>query len=271
MASQPCTSLHDLLSNTLILSIICPLIPFTSLLALSATSSSIRDLFLSNPLVFRRLDLSDLKSQTTTIPNKGKLNTGFRMSFNGYLDALLRRDILCHVLILILDGLSVTHDQLQAILCTYSCRIRILSLREVHFNLAGFRNLIRYLTQTSRLQEPFALKGIYLYGPKSNSSETLSHAESSPLVHAIAGVTSSPGAMLGAPMPASSTSEAHLSKGWVCFSSSRKPSLPPDAECVEGLRFLVSIAQFKPATNLRLHKLIMVVCCSWPGGVPNAP
>ena len=51
-------SLYDILSNPLILLLICPSLPLHSILALTATSKAISSLLLGTPQVFRRLDLS---------------------------------------------------------------------------------------------------------------------------------------------------------------------------------------------------------------------
>jgi len=55
-------SLLQLLSNTLVLHQTAPYIPFSSLLALGATSKSFKNLIYNTPLVFRYLDITNIKS-----------------------------------------------------------------------------------------------------------------------------------------------------------------------------------------------------------------
>ena len=81
--------LLPLLSNSLVLSHIAPYLPINSILRLAATSRAFRYLIYGNPQVFRRLDLSRLKTVRFAI---GAIDHGGETWRNEQVDENLTED-----------------------------------------------------------------------------------------------------------------------------------------------------------------------------------
>jgi hypothetical protein len=83
------SSLLHLLSTTLVLYQTIPYIPVSSLLALGATSKGFRDLIYTTPNLFKRLDLSEVKSAQSTI---GSIDQGGEVWRSVQLDEHITED-----------------------------------------------------------------------------------------------------------------------------------------------------------------------------------
>lgn len=86
---QPSVNLLQLLSNPLILYHTIPLLSVSSLLALGASSKSLRDLIYSTPNVFRHLDLTQVKSARSEL---GSIDHGGEVWMNAQNDEHLTED-----------------------------------------------------------------------------------------------------------------------------------------------------------------------------------
>ena len=206
------TSLIELLSTTLVLRHISPLLSINSLLALTGTSKTLRTLIHDSPDTFRYLDLSNIKGASTSfdpIDSGGNIWRSQRMDeavteddfYSGPLRAvfsnLKRRDVLRSVSTLILDGLSVTADLVRELICDEPYNIRLLSIREVkNINERKLMQVLRYATRLGRPKGSPRLQGLYFFGPM--DSKLLGAApETKSMTPASEGVTSSAGAQLG--------------------------------------------------------------------------
>lgn len=85
----------------------------------------------------------------------------------GIFSALRRRNFLCDVTTLILDGLSVTAELVHDIISDPSFSVRILSLRGVkNLNEPKLRAALRMAVRPSRPDGSPRLRGLYIFGPK---------------------------------------------------------------------------------------------------------
>ncbi|KAI9866950.1 MAG: hypothetical protein M1813_000348 [Trichoglossum hirsutum] len=173
------TTLLDLLSNTLILHRTAPYLSISALSSLAATSTAFQNLVYNTPLVFRHLDLADLASTAgpltrlggtqwtaprgRTITKEGVYPTPLRVILNKLHQINLLRDIQT----LILDGLSVTAELVQEIICDESYNVRILSIREVKdLDERKLMQVLNYAVRPSRAPDTPKLKGLYIFGPR---------------------------------------------------------------------------------------------------------
>ncbi|KAH0564826.1 hypothetical protein GP486_001786 [Trichoglossum hirsutum] len=173
------TTLLDLLSNTLILHRTSPYLSISALSSLAATSTAFQNLVYNTPLVFRHLDLTDLAStagpparlggtQWSTprgcaITKEGVYPTPLRAIFSRFYQVNLLKDIQT----LILDGLSVTAELVQEIICDASYNVRILSIREVKdLDERKLMQVLNYAVRPSRAPDTPKLKGLYIFGPR---------------------------------------------------------------------------------------------------------
>lgn len=218
-AATPLT-LHDLLSNSLLLRQVAPYLPTASIFALSFTSKAFNALVFHSPDVFRYLDLSSV--QSAVIPNKAPLDCGgnnwraermdealtedefYSGPLLGIFSKLAHKSILHHVHTLVLDGLSVPADLVREIVAEDRFSVRILSIREAeHLNERKLQQVLRYAVRPTRPAGTPRLKGLYIFGAKDPGPATepvsrkkKQHQRSPPRTPA--GVMSTLGAQIGA-------------------------------------------------------------------------
>ena len=217
------TSLYDLLSNSLILLSICPLLSLPSILALTATSKAISSLLWETPQVFKRLDLSTrvVRHQNSEGYNAAK-SSAYNMNANyaffwyavsNCFDRLARKTKLQGISMMILDGLPVTQLVLDAI--TESLNVRLLSIRGIT-NLSHWMVQNHLLSLVSPSHSDLKLKGLYYFGPTDDPPIHRATAGGILPASANTGMMSTPGAQLGARAPMPSKRSASLSEkiGW---------------------------------------------------------
>lgn len=216
-------SLYDLLSNSIVLLSICPLLPLSSILALTGTSRAISDLIWKTPLVFKRIDLS---TRTIRHQNPEAYDVARTKSYNenanyvsNCFDRLGRKTRLQSISIMILDGLPVTEAVLSVII--KSLNVRLLSIRGITNSWDSsmrnvFNNLLRPILSSRRSHSYPKLKGLYCFGPADSSPTSHAAAGSLPPAFANTGMMSTPGAQLGAraPMPNEKSTSFSGNVGW---------------------------------------------------------
>ncbi|CAN8098014.1 unnamed protein product [Discula destructiva] len=175
-------TLGSLLANPLLLCHIVDYLPISALLSLAATSNQFRNLLYKTPRVFRRLDLTTVKSaqlHIEPIDQGGQIWRNAQLDENvteddfyagplrGIFSALRRRDLLHDVTTLILDGLSVTAELVHDIISDPSFSVRILSLREVrNLNEPKLRAALQMAVRPSRPDGTPRLQGLYIFGAR---------------------------------------------------------------------------------------------------------
>ena len=206
------TSLYDILSNSLILLEICPLLPLTAILALTCTSKSLYELFSATPQVYRRVDLSLIRYRRGKPPREVEVRLMYKTIFDPEirkaedrqtslcLAQLLAQNKLQYIWTLILDGLPVPSLLLRDVICQEHYNVRILSLRGVtnkaHEDIGRYINRI---IQPSRGKP--RLKGLYVFGPTQAWCNKWARPESHHTAHPTTGILSSLGAQLGSADP----------------------------------------------------------------------
>lgn len=212
-------SLVDLLSNSLVLHQVSPYLPVSSILALAATCRRARTTLYDAPETFRYLDLSPVKSAfvpDVAIDSGGISWRSQRMDesltqdefcsgpLRGIFSMLERKRVLFHVKTLILDGLSVTAELIQELLCDERFNaLRILSVRDTpQLNQRRLRQVLEYVVRPSRPEGSPKLKGLYVFGSKSHENLGTTTGKSirphrDQLAVSNTGVMSSQGAQLG--------------------------------------------------------------------------
>ncbi|KAK6442518.1 hypothetical protein LTR95_001258 [Oleoguttula sp. CCFEE 5521] len=203
-------TLLDLLSNSLVLSQVSPLLPVSALLPLSCTSKSIRQLIYSSREAWRYLDLSPLKSaqlDASPIDVGGVSWRAERMDealteddfyagpLRGIFSQLHTWKTLKWVQVLVLDGLSVPADLVREIVMEERFGVRILSVRgATHLNLSKLQQVLMYAVRPTRPETEFRFKALYVFGLKGDPKQRPSSTESSNG----GGITTSQGAQIGA-------------------------------------------------------------------------
>lgn len=213
---HPSTSLSDVLSNTLILQTIAPLIPVSSLFSLSATSHCFQSLILNTPWVFRHLDLRYCRGANSLaiepIDRGGNHWRAERMDealtedefyagpLRGIFSMLHRKNILKDVHTLILDGLSVPPELVHEILLDDRFNVRTLSIRECrNDNERKLMQTLRYACRPSRPAGTPKLKGLYIFSPVDNDFRpSCRNHQVRQRARSAGGVTTTEGAQLGA-------------------------------------------------------------------------
>ncbi|KAK5108365.1 hypothetical protein LTR62_008395 [Meristemomyces frigidus] len=188
MDRPPRTTLQDILTNSLILRQTTPHLPLRTLLALAATSKSLR-LTLTNPNnkpdIYRYLDLSTLPSPATASIESTPIDVGGiswraeRMDeslteddfhsgpLRGIFSHLQRQSILSNVQTLVLDGLSVPADLVREVLTEERYQVRILSMRGVrNLNEGRLQQVLRYVVRPTRAEGGLRLRGLYVFGSR---------------------------------------------------------------------------------------------------------
>jgi hypothetical protein len=216
LSSEGKASLYNLLSTSLILRNTTPFLSACTLLSLSSTSKAFRALIIDTPDVFRYLDLSTAKS--AIIPYEGPLDSGginwraermdeaftedeyYSGPLMGIFSTLQRQQILPNVQTLVLDGLSVPADLVRVIITEERFNVKILSIREVqHLNERKLMQTLGFVVRPSRPRGTPKLKGLYIFGPKDTSQDSMFEAMSKyPRPPNVGGVTTSEGAQIGA-------------------------------------------------------------------------
>lgn len=203
--------LVDLLSVSTVLRQTAPYLSIGSLLSLSATNKTLRDLVYSSPEPWRHLDLTRTKSaiiDTSPIDVGGVSWRAERMDeslteddfyagpLRGIFGKLQRKRVLKNVHTLILDGLSVPADLVREIVSEDRFNVKILSIRNAkNLNQAKLRQVLRYVTRPTRIEGTPKLRGLYFFSAKDPPSATrCEHAASG---ESLAGVMASEGAQLG--------------------------------------------------------------------------
>ncbi|KAL2016343.1 hypothetical protein VTK56DRAFT_3855 [Thermocarpiscus australiensis] len=175
-------ALLQLLANSLVLSHTAPYLSCYDVLNLAATSRAFRFLVFQTPNVFRRLELSNIKSAQFDIDGVDRGGETWRNvqldenlteddfysgPLRGTFSNLRRLDILKDVQVLSLDGLSVTAELVHDILIDPSFSVRILSIRGVkNLNERRLRGSLQYACRESRPEGTPRLKGLYVFGPR---------------------------------------------------------------------------------------------------------
>ena len=202
-------SLLDFLSNSLILTQICPYLNISSLLALAATSKSFASLLYDSSESFRHLDLSSLRGGLSKRDHVGRDMTPnfgnppedhYFMALRSVFNSLERRNVVKNVTTLILDEFSVPCALLSEMLCKDSYNIRLLSLRGCdHVSDSGLMQILSYIIRPARPKGHPKLKGVYYFGVTDRTRDTLVSMQNvvvrGPTME---GVTSSLGSQLGA-------------------------------------------------------------------------
>jgi len=176
-AEDALPSLSTVLSNHLILLEICPLLPISSLLSLSATSKLFSYLLYNTPNTFRHLNLSTRSGKPSTIdfeflnerrrqagPIETTLDQYNAMPLRCIFDVLKKNLVLDDVTTLILDGLCVSNAMFSEILCLERDNIRLLSIRNVtSLRKDTIRKVLKDITRPSRPLGTPKLTGLYCF------------------------------------------------------------------------------------------------------------
>ncbi|SPQ26685.1 ccb74587-41ff-4ee5-926b-3646c8867fea [Thermothielavioides terrestris] len=175
-------ALLQLLANSLVLAQTAPYLSCFDVLNLAATSRAFRFLIFHSPNVFRRLELSNVKTaqfDVDGVDHGGEVWRNVQLDetlteddfysgpLRGIFQNLRRIDVLKDVQVLSLDGLSVTAELVHEILTDPSFSVRILSIRGVkNLNERRLCSTLRYACRESRPEGTPRLKGLYVFGPK---------------------------------------------------------------------------------------------------------
>ncbi|KAH6842624.1 hypothetical protein B0I37DRAFT_200560 [Chaetomium sp. MPI-CAGE-AT-0009] len=186
------SALLQLLANSLVLSQTAPYLSCYDVLNLAATARAFRFLVYHTPNVFRRLELSNVKTaqfDTHAVDRGGEIWRNVQLDENlteddfysgplrGIFSNLRRVDILRDVQVLSLDGLSVTAELIHDILNDPSFSVRILSARGVkNLNERKLRAALQYACRESRPEGMPRVKGLYIFGPR-DPTPTSAHRE----------------------------------------------------------------------------------------------
>jgi hypothetical protein len=186
------SALLQLLANSLVLSQTAPYLSCYDVLNLAATARAFRFLVYHTPNVFRRLELSNVKTaqfDTHSVDRGGEIWRNVQLDENlteddfysgplrGIFSNLRRADILRDVQVLSLDGLSVTAELIHDILNDPSFSVRILSARGVkNLNERKLRAALQYACRESRPEGMPRVKGLYIFGPR-DTAPTSAHRE----------------------------------------------------------------------------------------------
>ena len=205
-------TLIDVLANSVVLRQLAPYIPFRSLLHLSATNKTIRDIILSQPEPWRYVNLMGMSSaiiESSPIDIGGFAWRAERMDeslteddfyagpLRGILGRLHQRRILKYVHTLILDGLSVPADLVREILGEDRYNVKILSIRESNnLNQARLQRVLRCVTRPTRAEGTPKLKALYFFGPRDSERPVIWRQHDVP--SRSLGVMETEGAQIGA-------------------------------------------------------------------------
>ncbi|CCC09737.1 unnamed protein product [Sordaria macrospora k-hell] len=182
-------ALLQLLANSLVLNHTTPYLSSYDVLNLAATSRTFRYILYSTPHLFSRLDLTTVrkaqyigdKSPRGGEPDGDQTEDDVYSGHLRCIFASLRSlDILRHVQVLCLDGLSVTSELVHEIISDPTYSIKILSIRHVaNMNEAKLRATLQYACRPSRPEGTPRLKGLYVFGPKDSARPALTSSGAS--------------------------------------------------------------------------------------------
>ena len=181
----PHINLLDLLSNSVILDHMCPYLPISALLALAATSRTLRFTIMQTPHVFRHLDLSGCRAAQTL--EQGELSVSYdevttedefySAPLRYVFDRLGRNSILQGVRTLILDGLPVPADLISEIILSDRFNVNVLSIKECrHLNERKLKQILQYAVRPTRPKGTPRVKAIYLFSPRTSNAHLPSRA-----------------------------------------------------------------------------------------------
>ena len=174
-------TIHDLLSNALILDHLSPYLSVLSRIRLKSASKSLKAILQnSDANIWRYVDLSresvliDRKrahlSETnhdTQMPSLEDEEDTYDQGLRFLFQQVHFRSIYQSITTLILDGLPVTAKLVHEIITDPSLNVRILSIREVvHMNERTLIQVLGYAVRTSRPEGSPKLKGLYFFGPR---------------------------------------------------------------------------------------------------------
>lgn len=181
--TPPRASLEGVLTNTLILDHLMPLLSVSSIMALTATSKTLRSLIRETPYVFRHLDLTTCRG--ADVPDIGPIDVGgevwrsermdesiteeefYAGPLRGIFSRLERQSILSTVRTLVLDGLSVPAELVSEIILNDRFNVNILSIRECkNLNERRLMQVLQYAVRPGRPAGTPRVRGIYHFTPK---------------------------------------------------------------------------------------------------------
>lgn len=176
-------SLEGVLTNTLILDHLMPLLTVSSIMALTATSKTLRSLIRETPYVFRHLDLTTCRG--ADVPDIAPIDVGgevwrsermdesiteeefYAGPLRGIFSRLERQSILPTVRTLVLDGLSVPAELVSEILLSDRFNVNILSIRECkNLNERRLMQALQYAVRPGRPVGTPRVRGIYHFTPR---------------------------------------------------------------------------------------------------------
>ena len=205
-------SLLEFLANALILHQISPYLPVSARLNLAASSKDLRALVYGRTDCFRYTDLSTIQGAIALsfppLDTGGEVWRSRRMDealtedefyagpLRGVFSFFKRRGVLHCIQTLILDGLSVTAELVNEIICSDWYNVRILSIRDVkNLNERKLMQVIKYAVRPTRPKNSPKLKALYCFGVKEKTTRTIPPSAMTSTV--CGGVTMSVGAQLG--------------------------------------------------------------------------
>lgn len=218
---SPSTTLHDLLSNYIVLHQIAPYFQLSSLLRLTATSHALRSLLLSNPAALPRLDLRLVRAARlpSALLGSGPLDNGgqtFRAEridesltedefycgpLRGIFFRLAVTDVLRFVSTMLLDGLCVPADSVRELIAEDKfAALRTLSVRRCeHLNERKLCQVLRYAVRPSRAEGTPGLRCMYIFGPRDDEASIAELEDSTGMDSGGAdmGITAVEGAQIG--------------------------------------------------------------------------
>ena len=280
--------LLDLLRNDLILHHIAPYLGVQSLLSISSLSKSFNQVIHQNPSVFRRVDLSSVRSISKPLW-KPDSTLSVEDHYSQPLDQVISKfeSRLKYTRILILDGLHISFKCLMHLLANFS--LQILSIRDTStLSDLGVRNALRYKMRPDRPNERTSLHALYYFQGDRGFSEAEQSFRNETVLGEHLGVTQRSGAQLGTnsaflPPPKvafdSYTRSVYANFG-VCRASARDLDWPDWANLLErtmgSIAFDMVLCPHNPADLLPSDKrpklaTVRLSGCQTCGSCPEGP
>ena len=204
-------SLLNILNNELILRQLSPYLGVVALLAVAASSKSLRSLVFETPQVFQYLDLSSNTQQLEAYETAVGEDACYSKPLDQALSAMKMRSLLSSVRTLVLDGLNVPSNVLMDLLLNQAYQIRFLSLREVGMlSDDKLQRILRYVIRPSRPRprDSPKLKGLYYFQGRARTNPLSEYSSVPALTPEREGITTRLGARLGAGSYISSMTKA---------------------------------------------------------------
>ena len=190
-------ALFNLLCNDLILHHIAPYLGVQSLLSISSLSKSFNQVIHQNPSVFRRVDLSSVRSISKPLW-KPESTLCVEDYYSQPLDQVVSKfeSRLKHTRTLILDGLHISFKCLMYLLANFP--LQILSIRDTSILTdLGVRNALRYIMRPDRPTKSTSLHALYYFQDNRGSSEAEQLFRNETVLGEHLGVTQRSGAQIG--------------------------------------------------------------------------